>query len=132
MQLKISNVSDVPAALDLLKEEVAKAEKAIRKAGADAMLNGPLAAAKEAITYAEKLDVFASEIDSLGSTWTSFEEELDSAIPETKAILKKAGWTRNVVNPVSPWTNFTVTFPDGTVIAEPKANATLAKTMAMF
>lgn len=129
MQIQLAKLSDVPTALDLLKEEVAKAEKAIRRAGADAMLHGPLDAANEAIAYAKKLVVFASEIDSLGSTWASFEEEIDSALPETKTILKKVGWTRNVVNPISPWTNFTVTFPDGTVVSEPKANATLAKTI---
>lgn len=56
--LKISKHSDVPTALDLVKEEVNKESRRIFSAGGDALKAGKIKPAKEAIAYAEKLADF--------------------------------------------------------------------------
>ena len=97
--LKISKHSDVPAALDLVKEEVEKESKRIREAGSVALNAGVLKPAKEAIAYAEKLGEF-----------------------------DKTGFTRKVTT-VAPKSNFTVRFPDGVTIADKKAYWVLARSI---
>ena len=49
--LKISKHSDVPAALDLVREEVDKEARRIFSAGGDALKDGRIKPAKEAIAY---------------------------------------------------------------------------------
>ena len=132
--LKISQHSDVPAALDLVKEEVEKESKRIFSAGGDALKAGNIKPAKEAIGYAEKLADFVKKIQKLGDEWKKLEAKIDAAAPEVKEIVlptkpqreHKTGFTRNVTH-VSPKTNFTVKLPDGRVIADSKAFWVMAK-----
>ena len=132
--LKISQHSDVPAALDLVKEEVEKESKRIFSAGGDALKAGNIKPAKEAIAYAEKLADFVKKIQKLGDEWKKLEAKIDAAAPEVKEIVlptkpqkeHKTGFTRKVTH-VSPKTNFTVKLPDGKVIANSKAFWVMAK-----
>ena len=132
--LKISKHSDVPTALDLVKEEVDKEARRIFSAGGDALKAGNIKPAKEAIAYAEKLADFVKKIQKLGDEWKKLEAKIDAAAPEVKEIVlptkpqkeHKTGFTRNVTH-VSPKTNFTVKLPDGKVIADSKAKVVLAK-----
>ena len=131
--LKISKHSDVPAALDLVKEEVEKESKRIFSAGGDSLKVGNIRPAKEAIAYAEKLADFVKKIHKLGEEWKKLEARIDAATPEVREIVNpqpprphKTGFTRNVTH-ISPKTNFTVKFPDGKVIADPKAFWVMAK-----
>ncbi len=71
--LKISKHSDVPAALDIVKEEVDKESKRIFSAGGDALKAGKIKPAKEAISYAEKLKGFVAKIKKLGEEWEKLE-----------------------------------------------------------
>ena len=132
--LKISQHSDVPAALDLVKEEVEKESKRIFSAGGDALKAGNIKPAKEAIAYAEKLADFVKKIQKLGDEWKKLEAKIDAAAPEVKEIVlptkpqkgHKTGYKRNVTH-VSAKTNFTVKLPDGKVIADSKAFWVMAK-----
>ena len=132
--LKISQHSDVPAALDLVKEEVEKESKRIFSAGGDALKAGKIKPAKEAIAYAEKLADFVKKIQKLGDEWKKLEAKIDAAAPEVKEIVlptkpqreHKTGFTRNVTH-LSSKTNFTVKLPDGKVIADSKAFWVMAK-----
>ena len=132
--LKISKHSDVPTALDLVKEEVDKEARRIFSAGGDALKAGNIKPAKEAIAYAEKLADFVKKIQKLGDEWKKLEAKIDAAAPEVKEIVlptkpqkeHKTGFTRKVTH-VSPKTNFTVKLPDGKVIADSKAFWVMAK-----
>lgn len=132
--LKISKHSDVPTALDLVKEEVDKESRRIFSAGGDALKAGNIKPAKEAIAYAEELAEFVKKIQNLGDEWKKLEAKIDAAAPEVKEIVlptkpqkgHKTGYKRNVTH-VSPKTNFTVKFPDGKVIADSKAFRVMAK-----
>ena len=133
--LKISQHSDVPAALDLVKEEVEKESKRIRDAGGDALKAGNIKPAKEAISYAEKLADFVKKIHKLGEEWKKLEAKIDAAAPEVREIVNpkpqkphKIGFTRNVTH-ISPKTNFTVRMPDGKTISNSKAFWVMAKTI---
>ena len=133
--LKISKHSDVPTALDLVKEEVDKESRRIFSAGGDALKAGNIKPAKEAIAYAERLADFVKKIQRLGDEWKRLEARIDAAAPEVQDIVRpakarnvKAGFTRKVTH-VSPKTNFTVRFPDGKVIADAKAFRVLARTI---
>ncbi len=136
--LKISKHSDVPTALDLVKEEVDKESRRIFSAGGDALKAGRIKPAKEAIAYAEKLADFVKKIQKLGDEWKNLEAKIDAAAPEVQDIVRpakarnvKAGFTRKVTN-VSPKTNFIVKFPDGKVVSDAKAFRVLAKTIEMI
>ena len=132
--LKISKHSDVPTALDLVKEEVDKEARRIFSAGGDALKAGNIKPAKEAIAYAVKLADFVKKIQKLGDEWKKLEARIDAAAPEVKEIVlptkprkeHKTGFTRNVTH-VSPKTNFIVKLPDGKVIADSKAFWVMAK-----
>ncbi len=132
--LKISKHSDVPTALDLVKEEVDKEARRIFSAGGDALKAGNIKPAKEAIAYAEKLADFVKKIQKLGDEWKKLEAKIYAAAPEVREIVlptkpqkeHKTGFTRNVTH-VSPKTNFTVKLPDGKVIADSKAFWVMAK-----
>ena len=132
MNLELSQISEVPQALEILRAEVERAETAIRQEGAKAMTAktaGSLKAAEEAIAYAKRLRAFIAKIDALGSEWQKIEASIAKATPGAREIVRKAGGTHVVTGPLEPKTNFTVMFPDGKVIAEPKANLTLARTI---
>lgn len=133
--LKISKHSDVPAALDLVKEEVDKESRRIFTAGGEALKEGKIKPAKEAIAYAEELAEFVGKIQKLGEEWLKLEAKIDSAAPEVKEIVlptqlkkEKKGFTRVVTN-LAPKTNFEVIFPDGKTISDKKAYWVLARTI---
>ncbi len=133
--LKISQHSDVPAALDLVKEEVEKESKRIFSAGGDALKAGNIKPAKEAIAYAEKLADFVKKIQKLGDEWKKLEAKIDAAAPEVREIVNpqpqkphKTGFTRNVTH-ISLKTNFSVRMPDGKTISNSKAFWVMAKTI---
>lgn len=133
--LKISKHSDVPTALDLVKEEVDKESRRIFSAGGDALKAGNIKPAKEAIAYAEKLSDFVKKIQRLGDEWKKLEAKIDAAAPEVREIVNpqpqkphKTGFTRNVTH-ISPKTNFTVRMPDGKTISNSKAFWVMAKTI---
>ena len=86
--LKISKHSDVPAALDLVKEEVDKEAQRIYTAGGEALKAGHVRPAKEAIAYAEKLSDFVRRIQKLGEAWSALEKKIDAAAPEVKEIVR--------------------------------------------
>jgi hypothetical protein len=131
--------SDVPTALELVVEEVGKESQRIRDAGGEALKAGKLKPAKKAISFAEKLGAFVKKVRALGEEWERLQTEIDGAAPEVKEIVRppltqkehKTGWKRNVVN-VSPKTNFTVSFPDGTVVSDKKAYVVLGKSIEKF
>ena len=75
--LKISKHSDVPTALDLVKEEVDKESRRIFSAGGDALKAGNIKPAKEAIAYAEKLSDFVKKIQRLGDEWKKLEAKIE-------------------------------------------------------
>ena len=84
--LKISKHSDVPTALDLVKEEVDKESRRIFSAGGDALKAGNIKPAKEAIAYAEKLADFVKKIQKLGDEWKKLEAKIDAAVELIKGI----------------------------------------------
>ena len=132
MNLELSQISEVPQALEILRGEVDRAETAIREEGAKAMTakgSGSLKAAEEAIAYAKRLRAFIAKIDALGKEWQKIDASIAKATPEAREIVRKAGGTHVVTEPLEPKTNFTVKFPNGKVIAEAKANLTLARTI---
>lgn len=132
--LKISKHSDVLSALDLVREELDKEAKRIFSAGGDALKVGRIKPAQEAIAYAQKLGEFVKKIEKLGDEWKKLEARIDSAAPEVREIVQlptkirktRIGFTRKV-GKVAPKSNFTVTFPDGTVVADKKAKIVFAK-----
>ena len=134
--LKISKHSDVPTALDLVKEEVDKESRRIFSAGGDALKAGNIKPAKEAIAYAEKLAEFVKKIQKLGDEWKKLEAKIDAAAPEvkeivlpTKPIKSKTGYTQKPGGKKSAKTTFEVVFADGTKITHPKAKIVLARTI---
>ena len=134
--LKISQHSDVLAALDLVKEEVEKEAGLIYDAGGDALKAGHVKPATEAIAYAKKLRAFVKKIQSLGADWAKLEAKIDAAAPEVQEIVRlphsqrprKTGYTRKVTA-IAPPSNFSVRFPDGELIADKKARGVLAKSI---
>lgn len=145
--------ADVPAAFDLVVEEVGKESQRICEAGSIELKKGNLTPAQTAIDYAEKLSLFVKKVRALSEEWADLQAEIDHATPEVKKIVlppkpktkskRKAkpvvlqvaepkphatGYTRKV-DKVSPKTNIAVTLPDGTVIQAKKASAVLGKTI---
>lgn len=127
--------AEVPAALDLVVDEVGKESQRILDAGSVALKAGKLDPAEEAIAYAKRLAQFVRKVRALGEEWKSLQDELDKATPEVKEIVlptqsrpHKTGYTRKVEK-VAPKTNFTVTFPDGRVIADKKAKVVFGKSI---
>jgi soluble cytochrome b562 len=129
IQIQIKNLADVPEALALVNEEVGKVKKAINDAGAKAQKEDRRQIAREALDYADGLDAFIKKIEKLGEEWKALEASIEKATPEAREIVRAAGGTRVVVDPVSPKSGLRVTFPDGTVIAKPKASTTQARTI---
>lgn len=134
-KLKIAGHADVLTALDLVKDEVDKESKRIFNAGADAFKAEKIESAEEAIAYAKKLRAFVGKVAVLGEEWKQLQDEIDTAAPEVREIVlptkvrkTKTGYTRKVTT-VAPTTNFTVTFPDGTVVADKKAKNVFAKSL---
>lgn len=145
--------ADVPAAFDLVVEEVGKESQRICEAGSVELKKGNLTPAQTAIDYAEKLSLFVKKVRALSEEWADLQAEIDHATPEVKKIVlppkpktkskRKAkpvvlqvaepkphatGYTRKV-DKVSPKTNIAVTLPDGTVIQAKKASTVLGKTI---
>lgn len=129
IQIQIKNLADVPEALSLVKGEVDKVKKAINDAAIKALRDDKRTTAREALDYADGLDVFIGKIAALGKEWEKLEKSIAVATPEAREIVRKAGGTRNVVDPIGPKTNFIVRFPDGTTISETKASKVFAKSV---
>ena len=127
---------EVLEALDLVASEVDNESQRIRDAGGEALKAGKLKPAKKAIEYAEKLAAFVKKVRALGDEWEKLQTEIAGAAPEVQEIVQPpsppkehaTGFTRKVEK-VGPKTNFTVTFPDGTVIADKKAYWVLARSL---
>lgn len=134
--LKIEKHSDVLPALSLVQDEVKKEAHRIFSAGGDALKVGKIKPAKEAIAYAEELEAFVKKVKELEEAWRLLEDKIDEATPEVKEIVlppkpyrpHKTGYTRKVTK-IGPRTNFTVKFPDGTVVALSQARLVLAQTI---
>lgn len=134
--LKIEKHSDVLSTLDLVQDEVDKEARRIFSAGGDALKVGKIKPAKEAISYAEKLEAFVEKLKALGDEWKSLEATIDAAAPEVKEIVlpitprksRKVGYKRKVMH-VSPKSNFTVKFKDGTEIIASRACDVFAQTI---
>jgi len=128
--------AEVPAALDLVVEEVGKESQRIRDAGGEALKAGKLKPAKKAIDYAEKLAAFVKKVRALGDEWDALQVEMAEAAPEVQEIVQfpkpqkqhKTGFTRTVET-VAPKTNFSVTFSDGVTIVDKQAKVVFAKTI---
>ena len=135
-----AKLSGLERASDPIKEEVFHGKGWCRgrifSAGGDALKDGRIKPAKEAIAYAEKLSDFVKKIQKLGDEWLKLEARIDAAAPEVKEIVQlpksqkahKTGFTRKVTT-VAPKSNFTVRFPDGVTIADKKAYWVLAKSI---
>lgn len=141
--IKITKHSDVPAALDLAKEEVGKEARRILSAGGDALKAGRIKPAEEAIGYAKRLQHFEAKLQALGEEWLKLQSAIETAAPEVREIVASASGDgplttkvrqhktgyRRMVGTVAPKTNFTVTFPDGEVIAHKQAKIVFAKAL---
>ncbi len=133
--LKVSMHSDVPTALELVKEEVDKEAKRVFDAGGKALSSGHIKPAKEAIAYAEQLADFVKKLQNLGDEWKMLEAQIDAATPEVKEIVQlptkivkpHAGFKQKPGGKKAPKTTFEVIFADGTKITNLKANIVLAK-----
>lgn len=129
---------NVMAALELVREEVQRADKQIREAGGREMANGDKKIARLALQYSDKLDDFMFQLEKVGDSWQEIQETIDADRPEvqevvlpTKIRATKGGYSRKVTD-VAPWTNFIVRLADGSVIQESTAKAAFAKSLALF
>lgn len=127
--------AEVPEALNRVVGEVKKESQRIRDAGGEALRLNRLDPASKAIEFARRMEKFVGEVRKLGEAWNALQTEMEGAAPEVKEIVlptkarpHKAGYTRKVET-VSPKTNFTVTFPDGTTVADRKAKTVFAKSI---
>lgn len=129
---------NVMAALELVREEVQRADRQIREAGSREMANGDKKIARLALQYSDKLDDFMFQLEKVGDSWQEIQETIDADRPEvqevvlpTKIRATKGGYSRKVSD-VAPWTNFIVRLADGSVIQESTAKAAFAKALALF
>ncbi len=130
MKTELNKLSDVPTALDLVKGEVLRAQKAILDEAKKWMDPAHMEDAKQAITYAQRLEAFVEKVDTLGLEWESLSDKAEQASPETKEIVRRAGVDAR--KSPDPKTNLEVTFPDGTVVHEAKANLTMGKVVELI
>ena len=130
MNFELDKLADVPTALDIVKGEVLRAQKAILDEGKKSMDPAHMKAAKEAIAYAERMETFVEKIDALGSDWDKLLDRAEKVSPEAREIVRRAG-VEDRKSP-DPKTNLEVTFPDGTVVHEAKANLTLGKVVEII
>jgi len=128
--------AEVPEALELVVDEVGKESQRIRDAGSVALKEGKLKPAKKAIEYAEKLLGFVEKVRELGDEWERLQHEIDGFTPEVREIVlptkirnHKTGYTINAGSK-SPKTTFSVSFPDGTVIADNGAKVVFGKAIS--
>lgn len=130
---------DVMAAMDLVREEVQKAEDQIYKAGAAEMERGNKNVARKALDYVDKIDEFLFDLEKVGDKWQKLQDEIYTELPSdvqeivlpTKVRETKGGYTRNVTE-IAPWTNFTVKFNNDSVIKEDTAKAVFVKALEYF
>ena len=143
--------ADVKEALDLAEGEVGEESKRICRMGGAALSEGHIAPAKAAIAYSEKLAVLAKKIAALRDEWLALQSEIDRETPEVQRIIRpgpppatpdaaksrkpvkehKTGYTRKV-DKIGPKTNFSVTFPDGTVVSDSVAARVLVRAIEKF
>ena len=131
---------EVSAALDLLISTLSDERNRIYEIGASAMLAKDKKTAQSVIDFAQKLENFQEKVKALSTDWTALIDEKISAPEKVQEIVdgdgklfgmrtrkSKSGFSRKVENPIAPKTNFTVKFPDGTIIFTPKANETFVQ-----
>ncbi|MGN0880043.1 MAG: hypothetical protein ACI4WT_11430 [Oligosphaeraceae bacterium] len=131
--------SDVKAAFELLTDTLEDERKRIFQAGSQAMERQDVQVAQAVLDFARKLNDFHQNVKSLMVRWDEMQAANDIAPQQvqdivtgtgklfTKTHKSKSGFSRQVNHPLAPKTNFTVTFPDGTIIAENKAADGFAK-----
>ena len=94
---------NVMAALELVREEVQRADRQIREAGSREMANGDKKIARLALQYSDKLDDFMFQLEKVGDSWQEIQETIDADRPEvqevvlpTKIRATKGGYSRKV------------------------------------
>jgi hypothetical protein len=130
---------DVMAAMELVREEVQKAEDQIYKAGGAEMQRGNKKVARQALNYVDKIDEFLFDLEKVGDKWQKLQDEIYTELPSdvqevvlpTKVRETKGGYTRNVTE-IAPWTNFTVKFNNVSLIEEETAKAVFVKALEYF
>lgn len=133
---------DVSTALELLKGTLAEEKQRIYAVGTNAMKQYDAPTARAVLDFADKLEVFRTNVQDLVKKWEELQQIRDSAAPEVQEIVtgegrlfaakprkSSTGFTRTITHPLAPKTKFRVTFPDLSVIEETKATETLAKTI---
>lgn len=133
---------EVSTALELLIGKIEDERKRIYSDGANAMKALDADTASKVLDFAKKIEAFQGKVKQLNSDWSALVEEKVSAPQKVQDIVdgdgklfgmrtrkSKTGFTRNVTQPMAAKTNFTVRFPDGTVIFNRKACDTLVQTI---
>ena len=129
--------TDVKTAFELLAITLDEEQERIFKAGAKAMEQKNVDVAQAVIDFAKKLQAFQNDVNELKRRWDELQNENDIAPQDVQDIVvgdgrlfssakkHKTGYKRNVEQ-VGPWTNFKVTFPDGTIIEDGMAKRVFA------
>ena len=125
---------EVSIALELLASTLEDERVRIYGIGANALKALDAKTALAVIEFAGKLEEFQKKVRLLGEDWSALIEEKGSAPQKVQEIVdgdgklfgtrtrkSKTGFTRNVTQPLAAKTNFTVRFPDGTIIFNRKA-----------
>ena len=133
---------EVSTALELLASTLEDERVRIYGIGANAMKALDAKTALSVIQFARKLEEFQKKVRLLGDDWSALIEEKVSAPQKVQEIVdgdgklfgmrtrkSKTGFTRNVTQPMAAKTNFTVRFPDGTIIFNHKACDTFVQTI---
>ena len=125
--------TDVQAAFELLNSTLDEERTRIFKAGSQAMERQDAKLAQGVLDFVKKLDAFRQDIKELLVRWQELQEANDIAPQEVQEIVAgdgklfttarkhKTGYTRKMEHSPAPKSGFTVTFPDGKVIAGKKA-----------
>lgn len=133
--MDITKNTDVQTAFELLNNTLDEERTRIFKAGSQAMDKEDAKLARGVLDFVEKLDVFRQDVKDLLVRWKKLQEANDIAPQEVQEIVAgdgklftitkkhKTGYTRKLKHPPAPKSGFTVTFPDGKVIAGKKASA---------
>ena len=133
---------EVSTALELLASTLEDERVRIYGIGANAMKALDAKTALSVIQFASKLEEFQKKVRLLGDDWSALIEEKVAAPQKVQEIVdgdgklfgmrtrkSKTGFTRNVTQPMAAKTNFTVRFPDGTIIFNHKACDTFVQTI---
>lgn len=133
---------EVSTALELLIGTIEDERKRIYNDGANAMKALDASTASKVLDFAQKIEAFQEKVKQLSSDWAALVDEKVSAPKKVQDIVDgdgklfgmrtrkaKGGFTRNVTQPMAAKTNFSVQFPDGSIIYNHKACDTLVQTI---